>query len=72
MVLKSDMLITPRMELSKIFLLDQIKVHDDPMLVVEFESKEGVSGIGYNPTTQTLSLWTKQKNTRNPQLLDVV
>lgn len=58
LVSKSNMLIIPRMELSKVFLLDQIRVQDDPKLVVEFDSK-GVSGTRYNPTTQTLSLWTK-------------
>lgn len=57
LVLSSKMLIIPGMELSKVFLLDQIRAQDDPNLVSKFDS--GVSGIGYNPTTQTLALWTK-------------
>lgn len=72
LVLKSDMMIIPRMELSKVSILDQIRAHYDPMLVAQFDSEEGVSRTGYNPTTQTLALWTKQKSTRKPQLLDVV
>lgn len=49
MILKSNMLIFPRLELKKMFLLDQVWAQEDPMLVVEFDSDEGVSGIGYNP-----------------------
>lgn len=50
LVLKSNMLIILGMELSKVFLLDQIRGQDDPKLVSEFDS-EGVSGTRYNPTT---------------------
>lgn len=59
MVLTSDMLIIPGMELSKMFLLDQTRAQDDPMLGAKFDSEEGVSRTGYNPTTQALALWMK-------------
>lgn len=62
LVLKSDMMIIPRMELSKVFLLDYNRAQDDPMLVVVFDSEEGVSGIAYNPTTQNISLQTKKRS----------
>lgn len=71
LVLSSKMLIIPRMEISKVFLLNQIRAQDDPNLVAEFDL-EGVSGTGYNPIAQTFALWKKQKNTRKPRLLDVV
>lgn len=57
------------MELKKIFLLDQVRIQEDPMLVFEFNSNEGMSGIGYNPRLETLAFWTKQKEQKNQDFL---
>ena len=65
MILKSNILIVPSMELKKMFLLVKVRTQEDPMLIVEFDSDEGVSGIGYNPKIETLAFWAKQKSTQN-------
>lgn len=72
MVLKSNMLIFPSLELNKMFLLDQVQDQEDPMLVAKFDFDEGVSGNGYNTKIETIAIWIKQKKLQNPKLLDVI
>lgn len=42
------------------------------MLVVEYDSGQGVSGTGYNLHTKTLVAWVKFKSIEKPKLVDMV
>lgn len=42
------------------------------MLIAEFDSSEGVSGIRYNPKTEVLVAWVSSKSTHKPKLVDLV
>lgn len=54
------------------FLFHQVRNHDDPMLIVEFDSKQGLSVARYDPKIETFSWWLKHKNTKKPKLLDII
>lgn len=59
MVLKTNILLIPRMYLKRMFLLDQVWNQEDLMLMVEFDSEGGMKGTWYNPRIETLAFWAK-------------